>query len=335
MVAVYAATHFLVDLACAFLMFRSLAGSADWYLYVLLYNFCAFAMQMPLGIIADKWNRNFLFAASGCILVATAYGLLHFPLAAVITVGLGNAMFHIGGGIDVLNISEQKSGALGVFVAPGALGVYFGTILGKGSGFPTLPILLALPAAAGFIFALSRAQGAVYPKNAEFALEGFASKRILLAAACLFLVVCLRSYIGLALNLPWKSLGHWGLAVVCAVVTGKIAGGFAADRCGMQKTAVLSLGLAALLLLFSLAPLPGIAAVLLFNMSMPITLWAMAKIFPNAKGFSFGLLAFGLFLGFLPVYLGAYIPASASWVFALGAAVSLALLWAGLRGAKL
>jgi FSR family fosmidomycin resistance protein-like MFS transporter len=71
----------------------------------------------------------------------------------------------------------------------------------------------------------------------------------------------------------------------------------------------------------------------LFNMTMPVTLWATAKIFPGAKGFAFGLLTFGLFLGFLPVYLG--IEINAPRLFALFAAVSLALLWLGLRRLKL
>lgn len=39
-------------------------------------------------------------------------------------------------------------------------------------------------------------------------------------------------------------------------------------------------------------------------MTMPVTLWAVARILPGAKGFSFGLLTFALFLGFCPSYLG-------------------------------
>jgi len=70
-------------------------------------------------------------------------------------------------------------------------------------------------------------------------------------------------------------------------------------------------------------------------MTMPITLWAMAKILPGAKGFSFGLLTFALFLGFLPVYLGINVPQSISWLFALLAALSLIILLTGLRKAKL
>ena len=334
MVSVYSLTHFVVDFACAFLMFRSVAGTTQGYLGLLLYNFCAFALQMPLGIIADKMNRNFLIAISGCILVATAYLLPAFPLMAVVVIGLGNALFHLGGGIDVLNISEKKLGALGVFVSPGAFGVYFGAIWGKNGGFSAIFIPLTLVVAAGFIWAAHRAQRGAYPKNAAFSLAGLGSARNLVAAAGLFLVVCLRSFVGLALDFSWKSSGYWGIALVCAVVFGKILGGFTADRLGLTKTAVFSLAIAAFLFLFPALPLAGVTAVLLFNMTMPITLWALAKIIPGAKGFAFGLLTFGLFLGFLPVYLDLDVSANASWLFTLLAAVSLLLLLTGLRRAK-
>ena len=335
MVSVYSAAHFLVDFACAFLMFRSIAGAPDWYTCVLIYNFCAFAMQMPIGIIADKLNRNFLVAAVGCALVGTAYGLCSFPLAASIIVGLGNGMFHVGGGIDVLNISAEKSGALGVFVSPGAFGIYFGTMLGKGRTLSAAPILLALLVAVVLILVMQRTRGEAHSDNAEFSLEGGTSPQVLVAAVCLFLVVCLRSYVGLTLNFPWKGAGYWGVAAVCAVALGKTAGGFMADRFGVFKTSGISLGLAALLFLIPAIPAAGVLSLLLFNMTMPVTLWAVARVFPGAKGFSFGLLTFGLFLGFLPVHLGVDSTSQAPWMFAIAAAVSLTLLWLGLKKAKL
>jgi len=337
MVSVYSISHFLVDFACAFFMFRYVAGTQTAYLCVLLYNFCAFAIQMPLGIIADRWNRNFLFAMIGCALVAIAYGFPAFPVVAVIVIGLGNALFHLGGGIDVLNISRQKLGALGVFVSPGAFGVFVGTVLGSGttavgtSGFPSWLFPLFMMISAGSILAMQISRKGTHPQNAAFSLEGVGSGRILIAVACLFLVVCLRSYVGLVLNFPWKGLGNWGIALVCAVVFGKTIGGVASDRFGVAKTSLASLGVAALLFLLPHDPAAGLAAVLLFNMTMPITLWAMARLFPGAKGFAFGLLTFGLFLGFLPVYFGIAISPDMFWLFPLITALSLVLLLTGLR----
>jgi len=376
MVSVYSVSHFIIDFSCAFLMFRSISRSPDWYLCILLYNFCAFAMQLPIGILADKLNRNFIFAAAGCLAVAAAYGISGLPIAAAVTAGLGNGMYHIGGGVDVLNISEKKSGALGVFVSPGALGIYFGRILGEGSEAAALPILLALAASAGLIIAVRMARRGKYVGNAGFSLRmsrdilgsGFHPRmlvapgetggatrvhqfhprmlvapgetggatrvhqfhpQMLVAPLCLFIVVCLRSYVGLAQSFSWKGTGYWGIALVCAAVLGKTAGGFLSDRRGPLKASVFTLSGAALLFLFPQTPVAGVASVLLFNMTMPITLWIMAGVFPGAKGFSFGLLTFALFLGFLPVYLGVGEPPFL--LFPALAAASLALMWAALH----
>jgi len=333
-VGIYSVSHFIVDFACAFLMFRYIAGTSDALICLLLYNFFAFAVQMPVGLLADKINRNFLFAFVGLLLVAAAYGFPNAAVLAAAALGLGNGMFHIGGGIDVLNISDTKSSYLGVFVSPGAMGVYLGTMLGRGEGPYEILLVLALAAAALAILVMQRSRGSYHSQNAELSLKGAGTKRVLIAAACLFLVVCLRSYTGLSLAFPWKSIGAWGAILICAVVLGKTLGGFSSDRFGAEKTTVFSLGTAALLFLFSGAPVPGIAAVLLFNFTMPITLRAMANIFPGAKGFSFGLLTFSLFLGYLPAYMRISPPPEAYWVFTAAAVLSLALLLAGLKRAK-
>ena len=131
--AIYSAAHFWVDLSCAFLLFRTLSGSPQWMLCLLLYNFCAFALQMPLGLLADRWNRNGLTAAAGCVLTALAC-LSPVPLLTAVTAGVGNALFHLGGGIDVLNASRERAAALGVFISPGAVGLYIGTIWGQSAG---------------------------------------------------------------------------------------------------------------------------------------------------------------------------------------------------------
>ena len=345
----YSVGHFLVDFACAFLFFRCIAGTADWYLCLLLYNFCAFALQAPLGLIADKLSKNWLFALAGCVLVITAYAICgasepgQFALVAVVVLGTGNALYHLGGGIDVLNVSEGRFGPVGLFVSPGAFGIFFGTLLGREKTLAAFVVVLALSALFVLVIAIRRALGKAYPQNAPFSLkmgtETSANSPnkalppvLLFAAACFFLVVLLRSFAGMNLSFEWKSIGYWSLIAVCAVVGGKAAGGFLADRFGVLRTAALSLGIAAALYLFSAAPLPGVLAILLFNMTMPITLCAMVRVFNGAKGFAFGLLTFALFLGFLPSYLGA--AATTSPVLAFGlAAVSLALLLPALKPA--
>lgn len=327
-VAVYSAAHFLVDFSCAFFMFRALSQTASWAECILLYNFCAFAMQMPLGLVADRLNRNALFAAAGCLLVAAGYALPAVPIVAAVVAGLGNGMFHVGAGVDVLNHSTERSGALGVFVSPGAFGIYLGGILGRGESLALLPVIIALVAAA---LAIVLAGSTIRQGNVPLSLAGASLPGHKAAILCLFLVVCLRSFVGMTLSFPWKGEWHWGVILTCAVVLGKTAGGFFADRVGMPGASLVSLLGAAVLFLFGGTPIVGVLAIFLFNMTMPVTLWAVAKILPGAKGFAFGLLTFGLFLGFLPVHLGWAGASSLYWVFALLSGISALLLLLGLR----
>ncbi len=333
-VAVYSASHFLVDFACALLLYYSVAYTRDGRLCLLLYNFCAFALQMPIGLIADKLNKNALLAAAGCLLVAGAYGLGAVPIAAAVVAGLGNSLFHVGGGVDVLNMSEEKSSLLGIFVSPGAFGIYFGAMLGRQGALPPALMVGLLVLAAAAMLAVRRFWRKALLPNVPVTFRAAGSAQVLAAEGCFFAMVCLRSFVGLTLDFPWKSAGYWGFALICAVVFGKTAGGFAADRFGALGASLVSLGGAAILFLLSAFPVAGVAAVLLFNMTMPITLWAMARLFPGAKGFSFGLLTFALFIGYLPVHFQVPSPSLPAWGFAAAAAVSLVLLLPGLLVAR-
>ena len=291
----YAFAHFAVDLGCAYGAFRSYGGDGVGFL---LYNFCAFALQMPMGLLADAWGRNRRFALAGAVLVAALCLLPRMGWVGMVLLGIGNGLFHVGGGVDVLNLSGSKAAPLGVFVAPGAFGIFLGTLLGK-SFFSPLPVLLALALACGGMVLGCRPEE--LPKNAPLILPGTA---VVPWAGLLFLVVALRSYGGMAAAFDWKT-GHLAWAAVCAVVLGKALGGILSDRVGLFRAAAWSLSLCGLCFCFSSHAIPGLLALLLFNMSMPMTLSALARAMPGAKGFSFGLLTFALFLGYLPSWLGA------------------------------
>ena len=292
MTAIYAISHFAVDLGCAYAVF---SGSTAGYFGYLLYNFFAFAMQMPLGLLADRFRKNRWLAAAGTLLVALLCCFPTFGMAGVIVLGLGNALFHIGGGLDVMNLSGDRAAPLGVFVSPGAFGLFLGTLW---QGQNRLPVLfLLLVCSAWMVFAPA---GKCLPKNRELA---FPDTAVLPWAALLFLVVILRSYGGMQTAFPWKT-GIWSWIAVLAVVLGKTCGGILSDRFGAILASIGSLVLAAALFCFSPIPVCGVLALFLFNMSMPITLHTLAKAMPGCKGFSFGLLTFALFLGFLPTYFG-------------------------------
>ncbi|MBP3352453.1 MAG: hypothetical protein J6L65_08650 [Lachnospiraceae bacterium] len=333
MTAPYAILHFLVDGLCAFAMFGTFSVRENWYLNVLLYNFCAFALQMPMGVVLDTLNRrkcerkyepSFGFAAVGVML--TCLGAVTHP----VILGFGNALFHLGGGVGTIHEDEAKGWkgrGLGVFVAPGALGLYLGTLLAKGEVIRMLPVLIVIGLVAvcclGWCCYLMLSQKKMTATMAEANIE---KDGLLLLLGCL-LVVILRSYIGMAVGFSWKTTVLAGTIAVLAVVFGKVAGGFVAAGAGIRRTVVVSLLFAAVCYMLSENMLAGILALFLFNMTMPITLYLLVQKLKGLAGFSFGLLTFGLFIGFLPTYLGMELLVDDRVLGAVGSLLSLVILW--------
>ena len=329
--AILSISHLVVDMACAALFFGSVSGTRyAWYAMV-FYNALAFLFQLPLGILADRLNRNLPFAAAGCAVVAAAFLFVRAPLAAALIAGLGNGMFHVGGGIEVMNSSE-KAGPLGVFVSPGAIGLFLGKFYAdffRTAWFIPVGLLTAF----GAFILLPGVKRRFVSGNAEFSLD--TPPRGWLMLALLFLVVALRSFMG---TTPAFSTGEYlsalspfwaGLIPVLLLAFGKAAGGFAADAIGGRLTAMISLWLCAVLLFIPGAPITKLAALFLFNMTMPLTLHAARSLLKNAKGAAFGLLTAALFVGIIPVLLSFSAPSSGI-LYGCLALVSLALLLPGM-----
>ena len=244
-------------------------------------------------------------------------------LAAVVA-GLGNGMFHVGGGLEVLN-GSPKAAPLGVFVSPGAVGLYLGTV-----GAPLLirygwamPLLMGLTGMG--ILTFGRAGGTLVSENAPLSLD--LPRGNALPLLCLFGVVALRSMLGVGVFATGLSALP-GIVPVLCLALGKAAGGFAGDWLGAKRTAVLSLAAAAALLLFPRGYVTLIA-LFLFNMTMPLTLHEAARRLPGAKGAAFGLLTCALFVGMLPRFAGLS-PALPAHAWAALVLLSLGLLWIGL-----
>lgn len=329
--AIYSVMHFFVDFLCAWAMFACFQTGA--YQNFLIYNFCAFALQMPLGTLLDvlrsrsdgrlRQKLGLIWAGAGVLL--TGLGALTHPAV----LGIGNALFHVGGGLDVIceDMSRGREGKnLGIFVAPGAVGLYLGTRLGKvGSGMLTLILPLCILTALCAVLIYLNPGEIPRGKSAKV-------KNIPLLLLCCFAVVILRSWTGFLATFSWKA--EAGFLAVLAVALGKALGGFASARFGAGKTMLVTLLLAAGCFLLGEIPVLGVAALLLFNMSMPVTLYLLAKNMPETPGFAFGLLTFGLFMGFLPVYTGMEVPLPGGVAGAVGSVISAVLMGIAWKAVK-
>ena len=307
MTGLYASLHFLVDGVCAWAMLGWLGSGAAG---ILVYNFCAFALQLPLGAVLDRLGGKRMplyFAAAGCLLTL-AGAMIHPAL-----LGLGNALFHVGGGVDVIREDTRRDRCgqdLGIFVAPGAMGLYLGGLLAGKFPWLLLPAAGIMAVLLGFV-----------PRGGEISTAPSQKGPILLSICC-FSVVVLRSFVGFQVVFPWKA-GWLAFAATAAVVLGKMAGGILAARFGAKNVTLISLSAAAVCYGLGGIPVFGLLALLLFNMTMPLTLYALWRRFPEYPGSCFGALTLALFLGFLPSFFGLSIPIGG----VLGSLVSLALLW--------
>jgi FSR family fosmidomycin resistance protein-like MFS transporter len=126
------------------------------------------------------------------------------------------------------------------------------------------------------------------------------------AVACvgaMILVIALRTANGNSLTVLYgREAGIlWGLAV--ASCAGNILGGLLADSLGWVGTCLLAVLLSAPLLgLQAGGGLAAVAAMLLLQMTMPVTLLAISRVLRGEPGLAFGLAALGVLLGALPDY---------------------------------
>ena len=328
-VGLYAFFHFWVDFACILLVTgplrEAVSTRGEWMLVVLVYNACAFAFQLPLGVLADRLGKSWRLAPLGAALVAAGWLCRSLPLLPCVVAGLGNALFHLGGGREILLLFGPRAAPSGLFVSTGAVGVFLGLWCARtGKTFWLFPVLL-MAAAAGLLLVLGRREA-----GGEISWQpGRPSGGRWGAALLLATTVVLRAFLGMAF--PWKA-GPLALALVLCVAGGKALGGLLGDRLGWEKTAGVTLFCSTLCFLpsFSL-PGAGLMGVLLFNTTMPITLGALARLCgPRHCGMAFGITTFALFMGQLPELLTLPRWTASPLLLCLGAVLSLALLLLGL-----
>ena len=330
------AAHFAVDLACGFVCLGVFVPGAasleEAALGVFLYNLLAFAAQPLLGAVCDRFPRR-PWAALGCLTVAAGalLGWLSLGWGAVVLCGLGNALFHPGGGRDALVSSPGTLWQGGVFVSTGALGVALGMFWG--TAFPRPWMAAALAALLG-LCALFCWKTPLSRPERRAAVSGASSLPFWWVVGLALGSVALRAFVGGAVPLPWKT-GLWALAAAAAAFLGKAAGGFLADRLSPRLAGVGALLLSLPLLCLGWAhPLPSLLGLLCFNMTMPVTLGAVTDKLPNAPGLAFGLTAQFLFVGTLPLQGLALGQGQALALSAAGIALSAVCVGLSTRGRK-
>lgn len=332
-VGTHSIMHAVVDFGCASLV-MGMARKAGLDLpataaAIILYDFCAFALQFPVGILTDRINRNSLIAAIGCALVALGFVFRPWAFAACTIAGIGNALYHVGSGVDVLNLSDRKAAMSGIFVSTGDVGLFLGMNADRlpfGQTATVILLLVSTVILAGLYVLVKyryRIENAPCKRLIKPVVLSERQKRILF---CMMVTVYFRSCFGVCMSFSWRSTFTGGLIAASAIMLGKMLGGIIGDRLGWMKTSVSSLLIAAALFVFANQSMAvGLAALVLFNMTMPITLCVTVDLFRTRKGVAFGLTSAMLFFGLLPAFdrIGAVLKKTPSIVAAVIASAVL------------
>jgi MFS transporter, FSR family, fosmidomycin resistance protein len=299
--------HALTDAGCGFLVaYFVKAGDLDRasvLLLIVLYNTLAFGGQAPAGWLLDRLRAYRRGAVIGVVLVAEA--LVFFPgwaLGAVVLAGVGNALFHVGAGALVLRSSSDRATEAGVFVGPGAAGLCLGLCLGAWRVPAGWPLAIGLLLAAPYLWLVARPLLTVRTDRDLPRITHPWAVPVLLCVACLLGSVAIRGLVGFTISGAWRGVSIEVLiALALAACAGKMLGGFVGDRLGWVGTSVVALALSAPLVSAAVGVAPAaVIGMLLFQLTMAITLKASHHVMPGRPGLAFGLPCLALWFGALP-----------------------------------
>ena len=120
-----------------------------------------------------------------------------------------------------------------------------------------------------------------------------------------------------------------------AAAGGKALGGILADRFGWVRVAMIALLSSVPMIMFGAgAAYLAVVGMFLFQMTMAVTLAAVARLFPGQPSLAFGLPCLALIIGAMPVFVGLGPWFSKPWVSGVLLTLSAAALFKGLSGLR-
>jgi FSR family fosmidomycin resistance protein-like MFS transporter len=303
LVAFLGLLHALIDATTVSVIFRATRvtditlETAFW--LVVGYDIIAFASQVLFGWMTDRWAspKTATLLGLGLAMASMAFYRTN-PVAAMVLTGIGNSLFHLGAGAMVLRRGLDRALPSGLFVAPGALGLGFGIFYGKAPQLGPLWPLAAIMLVVLVVTSLIHQPAAPVQASPASRVEASAGR---IALALLLASIAIRSLVGLssARGCPKTSLLLIGIPL--AGFLGKSFGGLVADRFGWVESSVVALAISAPMIVFGYrSPLILLAGLVAFQMTMPVTLLAVARLFPTRLATGFGFTCLALIAGALP-----------------------------------
>lgn len=320
--------HFLVDglcLCCTYLL-TSPFNLPHLAAIFITYNLLAFLSQPLTGWMADRIRHKHWMLLGAVMLLAVA--VLVTPLvmssggestmfAVAALLGIGNSLFHVWGGKQVVLQVGNDIRALGVFVSTGAFGLAVAMVFCSWTLLYIFLLGIIILATAYVMTDKSESQEHIQRKepstltaqpspNPAQPSPNPAHRSTLTAQRIIFVLaiaafVMFRSYLGKEFSLGAANTDAMILLLGFVTMLGKMAGGWISRWMGVVKalTMILIVVLVCMLTQRYSPVLPALAGLFMINCTMPITLYLANSVLPEREGLAFGILAAALMPGYL------------------------------------
>ena len=260
---------------------------------ILLYNALGFGGQALVGPWVDRYHCPRATTLAALVLLTLALGI-PVPLPALALAGLGSACFHPGAGAIATRLAAGRTTALGVFTAPGILGLTFGTAAGVANWPLALPIGIALltlalgigrspqvaPPSPSPSAQLNRTQAGAPAEGLQSWQEGM--------LVALVGAIAMRSALWLIIQVIHQQAMGALITLGIAAALGKGLGGYGRDRVGSRRWLLGALIGAALCLPWPYLPLQAVGVALLQS-TVPLAWQAVIQCLPRQRATAAGL----------------------------------------------
>lgn len=271
-------------------------------LSILVYNIIAFGGQMAFAVLAKEKPYPRFWLLSCYLMLAASLLLLHVNYqSAVLLVAFSSMIIHVVGGHESSS-EDGKARGLGIFAAPGVLGLMLGGYFSF-VHYDFLPAGITgctLLAAVTFFLRFTRQEKE--PSKSATPVDQHDLLMLLLLT-----VIALRSAIWDVFQLLYEHKQEVLLPVAFAAMAGKLAGGFIGDQIGHRRHSLFALGLSLPFLSFAKQNIPLLCTgIFLLQSSFPSLSRLMIDHFRRDRhmgaAFTFGLpIVLGAILFYTPL----------------------------------
>ena len=291
-----------MEVVCFFYLSRVTNNSYFVWLIPFIYDGMAFVPQSLIGYISDK-HPKINIGIIGVILLLIAYLIYLFTnisiFVSLIILCLGNGFLHVSGAEATIKSSNGKLSPSAIFVSGGSFGVITGRLLSKTMINPLILIILIL-SMIPFILLSNKYINDNSSSKFNYVKENLNTKLVIFIAV---LVVVIRGYMGYGIPTSWNKTVMQTIIFFITMGIGKALGGILSDLFGIRKIAIFSILTSIPFLCFGdNVMIVSLLGIMLFSMTMSITLAILVSELKKSVGLAFGLTTIGLYLGTVPVF---------------------------------